>query len=158
MEEAAGRVRDLQSTGHLRGVVVGGGEGEVGCGPDCEESHQGICLVCNQGWGNHNGHQCNDGRRGSWVELENEDARERDEAGSESVGFITSLFGTVGQVPLPTARVAVFGGHTTLSEALRMSFWKLGVYVAEDDANLQSWCDQLPDWLSSSTTSAQEGK
>jgi len=40
-----------------------------GCGPTCGRSHSGDgdCLVCGQGWGNHNGHNCSGGRgRGSW--------------------------------------------------------------------------------------------
>ena len=28
----------------------------------------------------------------------------------------------------------------------RMAFWKLGVYVAEDDARLMAWTDQIKDW------------
>ena len=55
-EEAAARVRELQANGHLRCVIVGGGEGVVGCPPECENSHSGICLVCGQGWGSHSGY------------------------------------------------------------------------------------------------------
>ena len=40
----------------------------VGCGADCNTSHsgQGNCLVCGSGWGNHGGHRCRSGTRGSW--------------------------------------------------------------------------------------------
>ena len=61
-----------------------------GCGPDCEEEHfnDGACLVCGRGigdalcclqcnsvamvtmsagYGPHNGHNCREGNRGSWI-------------------------------------------------------------------------------------------
>jgi hypothetical protein len=145
-EEAAARVRELQANGHLRCVIVGGGEGVVGCAPECEDSHSGICLVCAQGWGSHSGHTCPDGRRGSWPENEDDGNDDPDEQTTENVAFVESLFSTMGQVPLPNARVSLFGGHATLSETLRMSFWRVGVYVAEDEQKLQTWSDQMPDW------------
>jgi hypothetical protein len=54
-DEAAARVRELQANGHLRCVIVAGGEGVVGCSSECEDSHSGNCIVCGQGWGSHSG-------------------------------------------------------------------------------------------------------
>jgi len=147
-EEAAARVRELQANGHLRCVIIGGGEGVVGCAPECEDSHSGICLVCGQGWGSHSGHTCPDGRRGSWPENENEGQDTQDEQAAENVTFAESLFSTVGHVPLPNSRLALFGGHATLAESLRLSYWRLGVYVADDEQRLQTWCEQFQEWPS----------
>lgn len=36
------------------------------CGPDCNQSHEGNCLLCGDNWGRHAGHQCPNGARGSW--------------------------------------------------------------------------------------------
>ena len=35
----------------------------LGCGEDCEEDHDGDCLVCGRDWGNHSGHRCEEGTR-----------------------------------------------------------------------------------------------
>lgn len=39
----------------------------LGCSRSCTTSHHGKqCFVCNRGWGNHNGHSCHNGKRGSF--------------------------------------------------------------------------------------------
>lgn len=58
----------------------------------------------------------------------------------------TSHVVSTGLKPLPPGRACVFAGHAFLSEGVRMTYWRLGVHCAEDDAKLQSWCDQIPDW------------
>jgi len=142
MEEAGARTRELQSSGHLKCVVVGGGEGVVGCASDCEDSHNSNCLVCGEAWGSHSGHQCSDGRRGSWPE----DNQENDAPLEDNIVFVKSLLSSIGQVPLPSERACFFGGHGTLSETFRFAFWKLGVYIADDEAKLTQYVDTLPDW------------
>jgi hypothetical protein len=51
---------------HKREVHIPASAG--GCGPECNTSHsgQGNCLLCGRTWGQHGGHRCHDGRRGSW--------------------------------------------------------------------------------------------
>ena len=70
-------------------------------------------------------HTCPDDRRGSWPENEDDNGEATmDEQTTENVAFVESLFSSVGHVPLPNLRAALFGAHATLSEALRMSYWK----------------------------------
>jgi hypothetical protein len=41
----------------------------LGCGEDCRGQHsgEGNCLVCGRSWGEHGGHTCREGSRGSWL-------------------------------------------------------------------------------------------
>mmetsp|Transcript_3482 Transcript_3482/g.5310 ORF Transcript_3482/g.5310 Transcript_3482/m.5310 type:complete len:1642 (-) Transcript_3482:469-5394(-) len=41
---------------------------KIACDDDCSRRHvNGPCLVCGLDWGEHSGHSCPDGQRGSWV-------------------------------------------------------------------------------------------
>merc|ERR1712176_529076 len=45
------------------------------CGPDCRRRHDGLCQVCGEHFNNHNGHYCEDGRRGTFLIDPEGDAR-----------------------------------------------------------------------------------
>ena len=148
-EEAAARTRELQATGRLRAVIVAGGEGIEGCNVDCEDNHDmdPKCIVCGSSWNEHNGHNCpGDGARGSFPSDQDDDNDGTNPDVQEYVSFIRDLFSSFGQDPLPPNRVCFYGGHVSLQEDTQMLCWKLGVFVAEDDAVLQNFVADIEDW------------
>lgn len=105
--QAVERAVQLQATGHLRCVVVGG-EAVATCGRNCRSSHDGKCVVCGKGWSNHNGHTCEDGRLGSWVIK----GKASDVKNIDYFKLLMSLseWKQSDVSPVPTSRLALFAG------------------------------------------------
>ncbi len=130
-DEAISRARDLQQESQLRCLIVGGDEGVGSCGPSCGINHNNTCTVCGNHWNSHNGHNCANGRRGSFP-LGKTAAKVSIVPKVNTLQMFTAL--TDEESPyaransaLPALRTAVYSAHSSMKEDDRMAFWKFSI-------------------------------
>ena len=131
VDEIRERTHPLQVSGRLRCVVVGGGEIMDSCGHSCEETHNGNCVVCGKGMRQHRGHDCADGKRGSWALGDTGFDFEALDALKEMLDPNTD-FAKQYSV-LPTSRAMVFAGESKLTGEQRLTIWDIKTQMMQDD-------------------------
>lgn len=148
-DEAVDRLRELQLSGRLRCVIVGGGE-SAGCGPTCTMFHgNSKCFRCFDKANTHLDHNCADGNRGSFPIQKAVNKKEVKTINPlECIKEVTNPESLYAQKygALPASRVVVYAGQTEMKERDRMACWYEGALVFDKDDDLEMWVRGLEEW------------
>eukprot|EP01033_Poteriospumella_lacustris_P010457 gene10460-7435_t len=150
VDEAVVKARELQEEGQLRCLIIGGDEVGVGCNASCTKVHFGKCLRCGREWGNHRGHDCPTGGRGSWAAAI---GGQKQGQSTKNLDIINKLIDpesayAMTHKTLPADRIAVYSAHVTLTEPERMKYWNMDTAVFDGSKQLVSWVQAQKLWTS----------